>query len=262
MRRLLADAESRADTKVKELREQRDLAIEERDRAESDASTVGRKRAREIEDLRNKLREAEQEASRASEVRKDVEKRERDFRNSRIDLERRLAQAQEDADAARNAMTQLQNSLDEGERQVTQLEKDKQNLKKQVEERETRLERLQKSSKTMAEELQQLKNSAKLRHQQQQQQQIHTGSGSSRTSMESVNRSRIASPGPGRPSTSNGSVTGSPGDVNYVYLRQVLLQFLEQKEKKFQLALVPVLGQLLHFDKAEEQKWTSAIAAK
>lgn len=262
MRRLLADAESRADTKVKELREQRDLAIEERDRAESDASTVGRKRAREIEDLRNKLREAEQEASRASEVRKDVEKRERDFRNSRIDLERRLAQAQEDADAARNAMSQLQNSLDEGERQVTQLEKDKQSLKKQVEERETRLERLQKSSKTMAEELQQLKNSAKLRHQQQQQQQIHTGSGSSRTSMESVNRSRIASPGPGRPSTSNGSVTGSPGDVNYVYLRQVLLQFLEQKEKKFQLALVPVLGQLLHFDKAEEQKWTSAIAAK
>ncbi|USW54961.1 Putative GRIP domain-containing protein [Septoria linicola] len=257
MRRLLADAESRADAKTKEYREQRDLAIEERDRAEADASTVGRKKAREIEDLKAKLRDAEQEAARASEARRDSEKREQDFKSSRAELERRLAQAQEDADATRTAMTQLHNSLDEGERQTTQLEKDKQDLRKQLEEREARLERLQKSSKTMAEELQQLK---KLK-------QAGGGSGSSRTSIDSsaANRSRITSPAPaGRPSTSSGSIAGGAGsgDINYVYLRQVLLQFLGQKEKKHQLALVPVLGQLLHFDKAEEQKWSATIAAK
>ncbi|CAK1360317.1 Myosin-10 [Cercospora beticola] len=256
MKRLLADAESRAEAKVKELREQRDLAIEERDRAEADASTVGRKKAREIEELKTKLREVEYEASRASEARKDAEKREQDFKSSRAELERRLAQAQEDAEAARTAMTQLQNSLDEGDRQVSNLEKERHDLKKQLEEREARLERLQKSSRTMAEELQQLKNSAKLR------QQPQTGSGSSRTSLESAGRSRITSPAP-RPSTSNSTnLSGAPSDINYVYLRQVLLQFLEQKDKKFQLQLVPVLGRLLHFDQAEEQKWTAAIAAK
>ena len=53
----------------------------------------------------------------------------------------------------------------------------------------------------------------------------------------------------------NGSVatTGGPDakgeSVDYVYLKNVLLQFLEQKDRKHQLQLVPVLGMLLHFDK-------------
>lgn len=37
--------------------------------------------------------------------------------------------------------------------------------------------------------------------------------------------------------------------MDYVYLKNVLLQFLEQKEKKHQMQLIPVLGMLLHFDR-------------
>jgi hypothetical protein len=37
--------------------------------------------------------------------------------------------------------------------------------------------------------------------------------------------------------------------MDYVYLKTVLLQFLEQRDKKLQAQLVPVLGKLLHFDK-------------
>ena len=55
---------------------------------------------------------------------------------------------------------------------------------------------------------------------------------------------------------SNGQ-TGPPMD--YVYLKNVLLQFLEQKDKKHQQQLIPVLGMLLHFDRKDEQKWMSAI---
>lgn len=47
-----------------------------------------------------------------------------------------------------------------------------------------------------------------------------------------------------------------------MYLKNVLLQFLEQKDKKHQMQLVPVLGMLLHFDRSDEQKWMSAITAK
>jgi len=37
--------------------------------------------------------------------------------------------------------------------------------------------------------------------------------------------------------------------MDYVYLKNVLLQFLEQKDKKHQQQLIPVLGTLLHFDR-------------
>ena len=41
----------------------------------------------------------------------------------------------------------------------------------------------------------------------------------------------------------------SLGTMDYVYLKNVLLQFLEQKDKKHQVQLIPVLGMLLHFDR-------------
>ena len=41
----------------------------------------------------------------------------------------------------------------------------------------------------------------------------------------------------------------APGTMDYVYLKNVLLQFVEQKDKKHQVQLVPVLGMLLHFDR-------------
>lgn len=63
---------------------------------------------------------------------------------------------------------------------------------------------------------------------------------SSRASIES-SRSRITSPAP--------KASGSPADIDYVYLKNVLLQFLEQRDKKYQQQLIPVLGMLLHFDK-------------
>lgn len=72
---------------------------------------------------------------------------------------------------------------------------------------------------------------------------------SSRSSLETP-RSRLASPTPPSraPSAQPGEAAGS-GGVDYVYLKNVLLQFLEQKDKKYQQQLIPVLGMLLHFDK-------------
>lgn len=49
--------------------------------------------------------------------------------------------------------------------------------------------------------------------------------------------------------------------VNMDYLKNVLLQFLELRDKKMQLQLVPVLGMLLKFNKGDEQKWTTAVAS-
>ena len=66
-----------------------------------------------------------------------------------------------------------------------------------------------------------------------------------------------------------GSIAGASIEANnanapmdYVYLKNVLLQFLEQRDKKHQMQLIPVLGMLLHFDKKDEQKWMSAVSTR
>lgn len=76
---------------------------------------------------------------------------------------------------------------------------------------------------------------------------------SSRTSVESTSSSsRTAtnvSSQRSLPSPSSKQTAVGDGKLDHVYLKNVLLQFMEQKDKKHQMQLVPVLGMLLHFDK-------------
>ena len=91
---------------------------------------------------------------------------------------------------------------------------------------------------------------------------MDSGVPSSRSSIDSgPSRSRLTSPAPAsRPAdAANGQAGGS---MDYFYLKNVLLQFLEQKDKNHQKQLVPVLAKLLHFDRKDEQKWMSAIVAR
>lgn len=248
MRRMLNDVESRAESKVKEMRERMELAIEERDRAEDEVSTIGRRKARENEDLKNKLHAAEREASLAAEAREVAERREREYRSRQEELERRASQAQEQMSEVQTAMAQLRDTLDETERQCHELERDKQELRRNLDERDARLERLQKSSRSMADELRNLQAANRARQ-----------GGSATPSRSSVESSRVTSPAP---RTSIGTAASSEAGVDYAYLRNVLLQFLEQKDKKFQLQLVPVLGKILKFDENDERRWKAVVSAR
>ena len=89
----------------------------------------------------------------------------------------------------------------------------------------------------------------------------------SRSSLESTpSRTRLSSPAPKTKTNSSNAGDGSTalaaGNMDYVYLKNVLLQFLEQRDKKHQMQLIPVLGMLLHFDRKDEQKWMAAITTK
>ena len=120
------------------------------------------------------------------------------------------------------------------------LETEKANVRKTIDDREARLEKLQKSSKSMAEELRSLQTSGKLRQ------------GSIQSTRSSLDSSRVMSP---VSRASNGTPLagandgGRPGEADYFYLKNVLLQFMQQKEKKHQMQMIHPLGQLLHFDK-------------
>lgn len=77
---------------------------------------------------------------------------------------------------------------------------------------------------------------------------------SSRSSIDSnLSRTRLGSPAPKSRASSRALVDSAnvqgAAPIDFVYLKNVLLQFLEQKDKKHQQQLIPVLGMLLHFDR-------------
>lgn len=147
MRRLLADVEGRADSRVRELKERMETAVEERHRAEDEASTIGRKRVREIEDLKGKVRDTERSLKRAEDDKEELETVQKEWKRRREELEAKVEQSSQEVNDVRQAMGELRDALDGSERQARDLENEKADLKRSVEETRHRLEKLQKSNK-------------------------------------------------------------------------------------------------------------------
>jgi chromosome segregation ATPase len=221
MRRLLADVDDRAEAKVREMRERMEAAIEERDRAEDEASTNGRRRAREVDELKTKIRDFERDLKRATDDRDELQRSEKEWKRRRDELEGVSEKASQEVNEIRSAMGELRAALDGSEKQVRDTEKQRSDLRRMLDEGNQKYDKLQKEFKTL------------------QAKQSRINDVSSRSSLDS---GRGGSPAP---------VNGQGmGKTDYVYLKTILLQFLEQRDKKRQADLVKtVLGQLLHFDK-------------
>ncbi len=257
MRRLLADVEGRTSTKIREMKERMDTAIVERERVEDEASTSNRRVAREVEDLRNKTREATRSLKAAEEEKEELERSQKDLKRRRNELEIAQEIARAKVVEAQAALQQLREALDLREREGMELERQKADTKCTLEEVQERVERLQKANKGLMDEL---KNT-----QQQRKGSVRPSAGaqseapSSRSSIDSSganarNNSVVGSPAPNirdrLPSSRSSTPTApSASTIDYVYLKNVLLQFLEQKDKSHQKQLIPVLGMLLNFDR-------------
>lgn len=216
MRRLLADVDDRADGKVRDMRTRMEAAIEERDRAEEESSALGRRKARETEDLRQKVRELEREIKSLANVKDELEQREREWKRQRNELESVEQKADTEVAEARAAVSDMKIALDASEKQVSDAERQKTELRRLLEEARQKHDRIARDLK-----LAQAKASS--------------GSVGGRTSIESAR--------------SGSSVAGpSPGTADAMYLKTILLQFLEQKDNRLRAQLVPVLGKLLRFD--------------
>ncbi|KAI9785412.1 MAG: hypothetical protein M1816_000427 [Peltula sp. TS41687] len=260
MRRLLSDMETRADAKVREMRERMETATEERDRAEEEANTLGRRRAREMEELKTKVRNVEKELRRVEEDRDELARSQKDGKRKREEMEAQSERSAKEVEEVKHALVELRDALDESEKQARELEKQKVELRRELEERQERLDKLRSSHKIISEENRSLK-AVKTR----------TEAPSSRSSFESSpSRGGLASPPVHAGSTArntpassvNGAIGPNPGSIDFVYLKNVLLQFLEQKDRRHQIQLIPVLGMLLNFDRKDEQRWMAAITTK
>jgi chromosome segregation ATPase len=259
MRRLLSDAEGRTSTMIREMTERMETAIEERDRVEDEASVSNRRMTREVEDLRNKAKEATRSLKATQEEKEDLERSQRDLRRISEDLkaaeERALAKVAE----IQAALRQLREALDQREKEGKQLERQRADMKHMLEEVEERAERLQKANRGLTDELKSFQNGDKVI--------VHpppTGPPqpdmpSPRSSTDSAvpnarESSVVGSSVPNmqaRPPGSRSSTASGPNapTTDYVYLKNVLLQFLEQKDKNHQKQLIPVLKTLLNFDR-------------
>ncbi|KAL1867376.1 Golgin imh1 [Paecilomyces lecythidis] len=257
MRRLLSDIESKADAKVRDFKERMEAAIEERDRAEDEASTVGRRRARELEELKAKVRETEKALRRAEEDKEELEHAQKDWRRRRDELVSQSERSVQELQEVREAMAELRDALDESEKQVRELEKEKAELRRSVEETSSRLDKVRKSHKLLTDEVRSAQTSTRG---------LDSNTQSSRSSIDSGSRKGVVSPPPrdrnlsvSRSQTPTGPAAPA---IDYIYLKNVLLQFLEQKDKNYQKQLIPVLGMLLHFDRSDEQKWMTAVMSR
>jgi chromosome segregation ATPase len=220
MRRLLADVDDRADAKVREMRERMEAAIEERDRAEDEASTNGRRRAREVDELKTKIRDFERDLKRATDDRDELQQSEKEWKRKRDELEGISEKASQEVNGYRSANEELRMAVDRNEKQLRDSEKKLVDLRRLMDEANQRYEKQSKEFKALQAKQQKMNDV------------------SSRSSLET---GRSGSPV---------AVNGTAGKMDYVYLKTILLQFLEQKDKKRQADLVKtVLGQLLHFDK-------------
>ena len=264
MRRLLADVEGRTSTKIREMKERMGTAIEERDRVEDEASTSNRRMAREVEDLRNKAREVTRSLKAVEDEKEELERSTKDLKRRRDELEGAEEKARAEVAEVQAVMQQLREALDQQERENMDLERQKADIKRTLDEVQERMDRLQKANKTLVDELKTLQQRKGTSLPQPRAGGIESEAQSVRSSLDSStpnppprNNSIVGSPGPNirdrlPPNSRSSTPTGpnaSPSAIDYVYLKNVLLQFLEQKDKNHQKQLIPVLGMLLNFDR-------------
>lgn len=258
MRMLLDQSQTGTESRLREMKERMEAAIEERDRVEDDASVGNRRMMREVEEARSKVRDAQRALKVMEDEKEELENRQRDWKRRRDDLEQVAARASKELEEVKSAMAGLREALDESERQVRELDAQKTDLRRATEEAKDRVDKLTKANKNLTEELKAAQAGMKtLRPPNRSFTGMDSNAPSSRTSLDSNARSpapkeRVLSPPPAtsRSETPTTAPTGmSQGNVDYVYLKNVLLQFLEQKDKGHQRQLIPVLGMLLHFDR-------------
>jgi chromosome segregation ATPase len=218
MRRLLADVDQQAETKIRDMRNRLEAAIAERERLEDESSTTMRKNVKMAGELKSRVRELEVEVKDLRSEREGVEERERTLRRRNQELESVESRSETEAADLRNTISSLRSALDASEQQVRDGEKLKTSLRKDYESLQLMYDKMSKELKAI-----QAKATATA---------TPTSGTTSRTSIDSTRTS---------------SVGGELSEV--LYLKTILLQFLEQKDNRLRAQLVPVLGKLLKFDK-------------
>ncbi|KAI6047574.1 hypothetical protein EDC04DRAFT_2619028 [Pisolithus marmoratus] len=188
--------------------------------------------------------------------------READELRSYLQSSTRSREQEEDVVELKDEAQLQQSRLSELQSLVEQMKANEAALQshlKQADESKARESQLRSHNKTLREELRKVQNSATLLERQRNPGvgywSSRTGAADSRTSVSSPsdNPSRVVSPEPQMAAT----VPKSDEDINYEYLRNVILQFLEHKEMRPNL--VRVLSTILRFTPQETRRLVAKV---
>ena len=147
MRRLLNEAESRNEARFRDMKAKMDSAFEERDKAEEEIATIGRSRAKDIEELRNRVREAERGLKKAEEAKEVTERERKEYQSGKQAAESKLEPVMRELEETKKANEQMRDALDETERQMQAVEQRGIGARRELEELRAKYEKLIKSHK-------------------------------------------------------------------------------------------------------------------
>ncbi|EGN92554.1 hypothetical protein SERLA73DRAFT_99084 [Serpula lacrymans var. lacrymans S7.3] len=250
----LAAAEAKYEAKISHLRKSLEAVEKERNENEAEWSRKLREKIQEAEEFDRMLQSSagarEKEIEAVEEVKAEV---------TRLNIE--LKSQQEQCSVLRQQMEHLKNTEALASQRTRDVEAQRGSLEKLLDESKARENHMLSQNKTLREELHKIQTSLSLLERRR-----SPGVGywsprqgktpvDSRTSTSSLSdpTDRVASPD----QTSSPKQTKSDEEVNFEYLRNVIMQFLEHKEMRPNL--VRVLSVILHFTPQETRRIVAKV---
>lgn len=260
LRRLLTELEGSQESRLREMRERMESAISERDKAEDEAAFNGKKRAREVEDLKEALLDAERALRKANLTNQDLSisldvltKTHETAKSITADRDRDMAELRE-------TMNGLSQSLREAESQMSILEQDRESLRCALKESNSRLDRVGTDLKIRDDLLHRLKEE-KAQILDRQNEIVPTVFRPSHQKNDSIGSIPSTPTNVRTPSMHSISLSDhrpiEKAEVDREYIKNVLFQFLENKEKR--RYLLPAISKLLLLSKQQEGVFVSSL---
>ncbi|TBU34549.1 peroxisomal membrane anchor protein conserved region-domain-containing protein [Dichomitus squalens] len=250
--RLLAAAESKYETKLSDLRKRLAEAERERDEGEARWSKTLTERAREVELLKAQISSSQQSKDEENQgvqaLEKEIESLKSEIRSYQMQITDLHSQLQKAAEVEATAKDQL-----------AELSAKTANLQQFADESKNREAQLRSQNKTLREELRKVQSSVALLEKQR-------GPGVGYWASRNESTSELRSPTSSvseLPSRETPERAGTPSaqssdeEVNFEYLRNVILQFLEHKEMRPHL--VRILSTILRFTPQETRRLIAKV---
>jgi len=150
MRRLLSEVEDKNSARTRDMKERMEAAFDERDKAEEEAATIGRRRAREIEELRDRVRESERNLKHAEESQVAAERELNGLKDGKFRTEEALERIKREYEDTKQAMASMRDALDQTDNQMEEIERQRAEIRKTLQEEQARSGELQRSYKVIS----------------------------------------------------------------------------------------------------------------
>lgn len=256
VQRLLADADSRAETKLSDLRARVRALERERNELEEDWAAKLAQRVRELESLRQDIASKDQESASWTAAKKERDAAIDAADAARRDLERQMVQLRTTVDEAHADVAVAVDAERAAREELAAMQGEKTGVLAQLDEAKAAQDKLKQQNRTLRDELRKVQSSAQLLERQRGPG-VGYWAGSAATAGPSPPPTE--QPKSDTPPRRESNAAPEEEEVNLEYLRNVILQFLEHKEMRPNL--VRVLGVILRFTPQELRRLNARISS-